>query len=80
MSLFVKTNRVIELLNMSKMYRCRPSELLHIHEEYAAWCLDEACTFVQMKIDDGEEPIFKKKYQSFTDIYKGLEKGGVVCQ
>ena len=79
MNLFVKTKRLIQLINMSNLYRCRPSELLHIEEEYAAWCLDEACMFVKLKIDDGEEPVFKKQYTSFSSIYGDLRKGGVIC-
>ena len=65
---------------MMRLYRCRPSELLHVEEDYAAWCLDEACLFAQMEIDEGKQPIFRAKYSSFSDIYKGLEKGGVVCR
>ena len=64
---------------MSNLYRCRPSELLQVGEAYAAWCLDEACFYVKTKIDDGKEPVFKKQYSSFSEIYKDLEKGGVVC-
>lgn len=79
MSLFVKTKRLLQLINMSELYRCRPSELLCVHEEYAAWCLDEACMFVRTKIDDGEEPVFKKQYTSFSGIYGDLKKGGVIC-
>ena len=48
-------------------------------EEYAAWCLDEACMYVKARIDDGEEPVFKKKYTSFSSIYGDLKKGGVIC-
>ena len=70
---------MLQLINMSNLYRCRPSDLLHIEEEYAAWCLDEACLFVKMKIDEGEEPVFKKKYTSFSSIYGDLKKGGVIC-
>ncbi len=75
----MKTRRLLQLINMSNLYRCRPSDLLHIEEEYAAWCLDEACLFVKMKIDEGEEPVFKKKYTSFSNIYGDLKKGGVIC-
>lgn len=64
---------------MAAIYRCRPSQLLAVDEEYAAWCLDEACMFVKMKLDDGEEPMFKKKYTSFSGIYGDLKKGGVIC-
>mgnify|MGYP007032335912 CR=1 FL=1 len=65
---------------MSNMYRCRPSKLLAIEEDYAAYCLDEACMYVQMQIDDGKKPMFVKQYKSFTDVYKDLKKGGVMCQ
>lgn len=80
MSLFVRTRRLLQLINMSNAYRCSPSQLLHVEEDYAAWCLDEACFFVKRKIDEGEEPLFKKAYKSFSDVYKDLQKGGVVCQ
>lgn len=70
---------MVQLVNMSNLYRCRPSELLHIEEEYAAWCLDEACMYVRMKIDEGEEPVFRKQYASFSDIYGDLKKGGTIC-
>lgn len=75
----MKSRRILQLINMSNTYRCRPSELLCIEEEYAAWCLDEACLFVKMKVDEGEEPIFKKQYNSFSGIYGDLKKGGVTC-
>lgn len=75
----MKTRRILQLVNMSEAYRCRPSDLLNVEEEYAAWCLDEACMFVRTKIDEGEEPVFKKNYTSFTSIYDDLQKGGVTC-
>lgn len=65
---------------MSKAYCCRPSELLSVDEEYAAWCLDEACMLVRVHIENGEEPTFHKAYSSFSDMYKNLEKGGVSCR
>ena len=65
---------------MMNIYRCRPSELLHVEEEYAAWCLDEACAFVKMQIDDGNEPIFKKRYTSPSEMYSDLKKEGVSWQ
>lgn len=80
MNLFVTTKRINELINMMNLYRCRPSELLHVDEEYAAWCLDEACAYVKMKIDEGNEPIFHKRYTSPSELYKDLKKEGVTCQ
>ena len=65
---------------MSSLYSCKPSELLGITDTYTAYCLDEACALIKIRIDKGEEPKFTKKYSSFSDIYNNLQKGGVtVC-
>lgn len=41
-----------------------------IEDPYTAYCLDEACSYVLMRIEQGDEPRFTKKYTSFKDIYK----------
>lgn len=65
---------------MANMYNCRPSKLLDIQDTYTAYCLDEACALIKIKIDQGESPKFVKKYSSFSNIYSDLQKGGVtVC-
>lgn len=51
------------------MYQCRPSELLGNMDEYTAFCFDEACAYIISRIDDGEEPVFKKQYKSFKELY-----------
>lgn len=61
------------LLAMSQRYRRPPSELLHIDDEYTAYCLDEACAYIMTKMDNGEEPVFKQKYSSFSELYKNYE-------
>ena len=66
---------------MSKLYSCRPSELLGINDSYTAFCFDEACSLIRIKLDEGEEPVFldiskraeNKEYKSFTDFYKQYE-------
>lgn len=70
---FLKTQRVLQIINMAERYRCKPSEVIGIPEEYAAFCFDEACAYISSRIDDGEEPIFRKKYKSFADMYKRIE-------
>lgn len=41
-----------------------------IEDPYTAYCLDEACSYVLMRIEQGDEPRFTKKYTTFKDIYK----------
>lgn len=52
------------------MYGCRPSQLVGLEEPYESFCLDEACAFIKMKIENDETPKFKIKYKSFRDLYK----------
>lgn len=65
---------------MAQMYHCKPSEILNIHEEYDAFCFNEACAYISLKIEDGETPIFKKSFRSFSDMYKDLERKGTKCR
>lgn len=58
---------------MSRLYQKTPSELLGLSDEYTSYCLNEACAYIISKIDNGEEPAFKKKYKSFTDLYAQLD-------
>lgn len=53
-----------------RIYKCRPSTFFNIQDEYTAFCFDQALAYIQDKIDNGEQPIFKTKYKSFTDLYK----------
>lgn len=42
---------------MSKRYSARPSELLRVGDDYAAYCLDEACMYILCRIEqDGRLP------------------------
>lgn len=50
----------------------RPSKVLGIEDSYTAFCFDEACAFVQQKIEAGEEPKFKKEYKSFSELYSSF--------
>lgn len=61
------------LLGMAKTHRCRPSSLLDIDDPYTAYCLDEACSYIVRQIQDGNEPTFRQKFKSFTDLYRQYE-------
>lgn len=60
----------MDLLGMANVYKCRPSSLLGIVDPYTSFCLDEACAYIIQQLEAGEEPTFRRKFTSFTDIYK----------
>lgn len=62
---------------MAKDYKCRPSTLLDIADSYTAYCFDEACTYIMRMIQEGNEPVFKTNYSSFSDMYKNVLNGNV---
>lgn len=43
-----------------------------VEDPYTAFCFDEACAWIQSRIDAGEEPHFKKEYKSFSALYRSL--------
>ena len=45
---------------MSSWYRKRPSELMGICEPYLAYCFDEACLWIKIKIEEKKKPNFAK--------------------
>lgn len=57
-------------MGTAQRYKVRPSELMGIEDPYTAFCLDEACALIAVKLDNGEEITFVTKYKSFSDIYK----------
>lgn len=64
--------KILDIVGMSKLYNRKPSEIMCIQDEYTAYCFDEACAVIRIKLEDGAEPKFKVQYKSFKDIYKGL--------
>ena len=60
---------------MANIYQCRPSVLLNLGDEYLAYCFDEACAYIKMRIQEGIEPTFKdtekpKRFKRASDFYK----------
>ena len=56
-----------------------PSEILGIEDTYTAFCFDEACCNLRLRIENEEKPRYieqnkngerKLEYSSFTDFYK----------
>ena len=52
------------------MYKCRPSTLIDIYDPYTAFCFDEACAYIIRQMEEGKEPAFTLKFNSFKDMYK----------
>ena len=72
---FVKSRKLCELNNMANYYRKRPSEILDVDDPYTAYCFDEACGYIQSRINDGDVPVYRKKVKSLYEIYQQYEGG-----
>lgn len=68
----MKSKEILNVLGVAKDCRCRPSTLLDITDAYTAYCFDEACTYISEMINKGLEPVFERKYSSFSDMYKEI--------
>lgn len=55
------------------MYQERPSKIMGLKDEYTSFCFDEACAYIISKLKDGEKPIFKREYSSFSELYAQFE-------
>lgn len=44
-----------------------------LEEPYEAFCFDEACAYIKLQIEQGSQPHFYKKYNSFTELYKNYQ-------
>lgn len=70
----------MNVIGLAKYYHCRPSSFLNESTgEYEKFCFDEVCAYIDMRVEDGEKPRFKKlkvqgkHYKSFKDFYKEFE-------
>lgn len=60
---------------MSKLYKCRPSQILNITEDYDAYCFDEACALFQTYLNQEKTPHFpadKKENLALRKLEAGL--------
>lgn len=69
----MSSSRILEVIDIAQLYGIRPSNLVGVEDAYEAFCFDEACAFIQLKMMGEEEPKFKKVYKSFKDLYKDYE-------
>lgn len=47
--------------------------MMGIDDPYTAFCLDEACGEIELRIKNKEVPVFRKHYSSFSDFYKKFD-------
>lgn len=45
---------------------------MDVSDPYTAYCLDEAVAYIIARIEAGEEPRFKQKYKSMSDLYRDI--------
>ncbi len=43
---------------MAQRFQCRPSGILRITDDYAAFCFDEVCCWIIAQMEDGKRPFF----------------------
>lgn len=64
---------------MSKQYNCLPSEIMGIEDSYTAFCFNEACLEIIVRLQNEEKPFYieqreqaeePKHYNNFKDFYK----------
>ena len=48
------------MIQLSKLYQIRPSKIAGIEDTYIAYCFDEACAYIQIRMDNEEKPVFDK--------------------
>lgn len=63
---------------MSKLYNCLPSDIMGIEDNYTAFCFNEACAEIMLRLQNEEKPIYREQreeeqqeeYSNFTEFYK----------
>lgn len=60
---------------MSKLMGARPSALLAIHDDYAAWCVDEAVLYYQSLLASGRKLAPRKTKDNSATIAQLMRDG-----
>ena len=75
----MRSPQILNILAMAKKYKQRPSDIIYIRNEYAAYCFDEACIFLLNALESGKELKFENQgdkvkvhYKSLSEFYKSL--------
>lgn len=76
------------VIAQAKEFKKLPSEILFIEDEYVAYCFNEACFYLMMRLKNGDKPNYRKfeeqerlskqgktSYSNFKDFYKNYIGG-----
>ena len=69
----MKSRNLLPFLATAKAYRQKPSELLALDDPYTAYCLDEACLYIEARRSGGEAPVYQKTVRSFHEFYNSIQ-------
>lgn len=68
---------------MAKQFNCLPSVILNIDDEYTAYCFNEACANLMMRLKADEKPVYREQkkenenkrnsYSNFSNFYENME-------
>lgn len=76
------SNRIESIITQSKLYRCRPSDIIDVDDAYTAFCFNEACAAIIVHLQNGDKPHYVKSesseekpktYTKFSDYVKDIE-------
>lgn len=58
----MKKERILSVIAIATTFGSLPSEVMHIKDEYTAFCFDEACTYItnMMRGEDQKTPRFEE--------------------
>lgn len=71
----LQSREILDVLELSKLYKVRPSELVDIVDDpYGAYCFDEACALFISYLNDKKTPRFPSDRKENSTLKK-LECG-----
>lgn len=58
----MKSQQILSVINIAKSFGVLPSQVVHLDNEYTAYCFDEACAYILNKMtgDDAKTPRFEE--------------------
>ena len=59
---------MLRVINQANRFHKLPSEIARIHNEYEAFCFDEACEYIIRQLEDKKTPKWREEKQSKNDV------------
>ena len=58
----------MRVINQANRFNKLPSEIARIHNEYEAFCFDEACDYIIRQLEDKKTPKWREEKQSKDNV------------